>query len=179
MCVLGALTGLAFAIWLSAMWEPLGRHVGETFDDFTFNFFNGRLDLGKYLVGLLAGAALGFMSGSRIVRLDRLAGRIADPVHLPSAVLAAGAFMWLCLCAVVGVALGGWIGRSGTAGPQQGPFDPIFREYGYRQWGALLGSFVGYALFLWACGLLSSSAEVAAENVRLRGEVARLRQNLP
>jgi hypothetical protein len=172
MCALGGLTGLAFAVWLVASGEPADQYFGRTFDEFQVNLFSGRLHLGRFLVGLLTGAIVGLLIGARVGQFAS-----ANSLNTPS-LLAAGAYLWLCLWTVIGAALGGWAGRTSTADLEWG-IDAIVRYYSGRQWGALLGSVVGYILFLGLCGLLSSGAELAAENERLRGEVTRLRQSRP
>jgi hypothetical protein len=167
LCALGGLTGLCFAVHLCDRWDPIPNYVGATYDEFTFNFFNGRLHLGEYFIGLLVGAILGYSTGERVARFSSNAAAVS--------LLAAGGFLWLLLWTIVGVAVGGWLARSGATNA----LDAVIREYYHKLWGALLGPVVGYCLFLVVCGLLSSRAALASENERLRGEVARLRQDRP
>lgn len=161
MCVLGALTGLAFAVWLASSGEHAEVYFGRTFDEFQMNLFGGRLHLGRFLVGFLAGALIGWWTGA-------LSGESAPARGLNAPVLAAGAYLWVCLWAVVGVAVGGWLGRTSTTDSEWG-IDAFVRYYEGRQWGAFVGAFVGCGLFLALSRVPSSRADLTAENERLRG----------
>jgi hypothetical protein len=135
---------------------------------------NGRLDFGLFLAGTLAGAVLGFLSGAQVVRFGGPNGRQSDVALARLLLIAAGALVWLCLWAVIGMAVGSWLSR---ADAMSGGIDAILRDIAFTRWGALVGSFVGYGLLSGVRVCFSSKGALAAENERLRDEVARLREN--
>jgi hypothetical protein len=190
---LGGIAGFLVACYI-------GVYLGPLFDDFQARLSTGQFDYFKLSISVAMGAILGYLAGRQVVQ-GWAATRPAGPSVNPwSAALAVGAVAWLLLASLVGVAVGGELADANPLGrrfppgslvsapyeAEVGGFSPDrhVRRRRHRWGGALVGAWVGYGLLALAVktkppnrsDLLASNAALAAENERLRHEVARLRE---
>jgi hypothetical protein len=184
-CGAGAVAGFLIA-------SHLGVNLGPPSEDVLVRLFSGISGFKWLFLSIAIGAALGYLIGRDVGR------RATGPW---AAVAAVGAVAGVGLASLAGIAVGSEVAsfvssrlaaqpKPPTIAPHGGLFDGLgsgldayVRREQYRWWGALAGALAGYGLFRWAWAVRAEQAarsapdaELAAENERLRDEVARLRE---